>query len=276
MAQNKRGNKLNTRPARVVISVIGIFVSIFDLCSDWYAFSKFEKNETGKQTLTICQGVMCALSTILFTVEFYQGVKSASLYRKSKEEDYSEENIDMDNPTYQPNIGNSQEPGGNARSVQKKKERKVERLLEIVTFLLLICEDVPSAIIMYYAHKFGDCQLWAAIFGDESIVAYLSLSGIMVSAIWKGLQSLLYLVQCCQCYDIKDCEGKVVCCICRIFRPFVAVVLVIFVSFLILLFFFDFEWPLVFGEFSLGLEKRYNCTNVTTLMDFNNHTSVNQ
>lgn len=243
--KNQSVTSVAIRRFRVVISVLGIIVSIFDLVTDWYTFKEFYTYDSGKKTLTILLGVASSVATILCFLEIYQGLSSFYVYFQRKKET-------------QYNVSDEEVDDADPRERQRKEELKVECLQETTTFLLLIFEDIPSAVILYVAFKEANCQLHRRVF-DETLVALLSLSGTAISAAWKGLQSIIYMVQCCRFYDMKRCENRVMCCFCRILRPFIAAVLIIFVSFLFLYAIAKSTYEISIGDYAFGLQPRYDC-----------------
>ena len=199
------------------MALLTLIICIFDLATDWYtfvAFFRFRSVAIDDQ-LTIALGVASGIGSIVFFLELRNGVAAYRMYSRSRDD-----------------LGDG--------------ESSLVRWQEVITFLQVIAEDTPVAVVMYMTFRYGSCKLFLHIF-EETIIGNLALMGAFVSACWKFMTSLCY---CCLGHCIghkEDCGWACCCCCCRAFRSVVSVTLLGFTAYL----YFTFNYK--------GIETRDDC-----------------
>ena len=136
---------------------VSLVLAIFDLGADWWAVKDFFKFDGGSLTIALTFFISC--STVLFSMEVYNGVVSVRVY-----------------------------------GFQRGDRDKVELWREFLSLGLLLLEDLPVTLIMFIAFNSGNCKLYVRIFEDSN-VARIALLAAFISSLWKGVLSLKYCLQ---------------------------------------------------------------------------------
>ena len=128
-------------------------------------------------------------------------------------------------------------------------EKNLQTHQEVASFLILVIEDIPSAIVLYMTFREGNCPLYNMLF-KQTFAAKLALLGAAVSAVVKVIWSFKYCCcRCCSCEGIHGCCEKMCFCCCRVLRPTLAFILLGFTMFL-------------YNEFSGGDNPRPECDHL--------------
>ena len=209
----------------VGLAFITVAVVIFDLITDWIALGDCIRYDGGKMTVAL--GIFCVIDTVLFAFEIRNGVVTYRLAQRQMAA------LDRDK-----NDESSMEPGNQQGRIvvhteDDPEETRLELWKEVLSFLLLVLEDIPVTVIIYVVFRSGPCPLYTRLF-RQSFTAYLSLLGSIISAVWKALMAFVYCCRLCRCQfrHVKGVCAHLCCCCCRLMRPMVAFVLLGFTAYL--------------------------------------------
>ena len=146
------------RIVKVTFVSLSLLLAVLDLGTDWWAVKDYiDVDDGGSLTIALTFFTCCA--TLLFVMEVYNGVMGLRLYGMHK--GYADE---------------------------------VELWREVLSFGLLVLEDLPVTVIMYVAFRWGSCPLYVYIF-EDSKVGRLTLLASFISSLLKGALSLKYCLQ---------------------------------------------------------------------------------
>ena len=115
---------------------------------------------------------------------------------------------------------------------EKSEESRVFRWQEVISFLILVLEDFPTALIIYLAFEKGNCEVFTRIYKD-TFAAQLALISGFVSVVWKGFVSLRYAFRC-RFHGLQGYTSQCFCCILRTLRPFLVLCLCFFIAYIYL------------------------------------------
>ena len=209
-----------------IFRTITVILSIWDLVTDWQVMFQFS-SVSGDCALTIAISVFCGIATILFFVEVSFIIKSFYLsWRKQKNKQYrscaKSNDIEMS--------AESNQVPSMSKDKEDEKDEKMDRNWEIISFLILLLEDLPVTVILYFTLKESSCSLFLEIY-EKSIRTRLSLIAALVSATWKLIKSaILFFCCCCKCRGIKGLCNHIMHCLFRTIQPTLAVILIVLAS----------------------------------------------
>ena len=213
-----------------IFRTITVILSIWDLVTDWQVMFQFS-SVSGDRTLTIAIRVFCGIATILFLVEVSFIIASFYLsWRKQKNKQYrsctKSNDIEMS--------AESNQVLSMSKDKEDEKDEKMDRKWEIISFLILLFEDLPVTVILYFTLKKSSCSLFLEIY-EKSIRTRLSLISALVSATWKLIKSaILFCCCCCKCRGIKGWRDHIIHCFIRtVLQPTLAVSLIVLASYIL-------------------------------------------
>ena len=209
------------KKGKILAALITLAMATFDLGTDWWAFKDFVIYRAGK--LMLAFGFFCVVSTLLYLLELRNGLYAIKVYRsalRDKSEvamaEFSTKGLKM--------------------VIKKRPLQKAEKHLtfwqEMVSFLLLVLEDLPVVVILYVTFNKGSCPLFLKVF-EESSTGNWALIGMFLNALWKVVLS--FCICCCRCCNYHDLDGvcrKIGCCCLRLIRPTFAIVVMAFALYL--------------------------------------------
>lgn len=179
------------KPLHAIMATGTVIILLFDVATNWYAFSKFLSAKTADGTdksLTIALGFASTFGTLLWALAVRNMVYACKACG-------AEDAIEA--------------------------QESVARWEESTSFFQLVLQDGAVVIVVYMTFRYASCDMYLELF-VYSLAATAALIGALSGSVWKIVRGFIDCICCCFTKGETGCGWACFCCICRLISSLIS------------------------------------------------------